>query len=118
MSTNYFAITAETPEGDEGLHIGQHAAGSVFQFRAHTDRALTSARAWYRWMEMHDALILSESRTPIDRDDFWADAQECLLRGARERFVGLAVGQTRRASYGGDEWLDELGYSFADYEFC
>ncbi|MBP2183877.1 hypothetical protein [Amycolatopsis magusensis] len=34
-TTNYYARILSTPAGDDGLHIGQHAAGSEFLFRAH-----------------------------------------------------------------------------------
>lgn len=117
MSTNYYAVTSAAMAPEGGLHIGQHAQGSVFLFRAHTDHGITTARTWYHWMETHDALIVTESQSFVDRDDFWADAQELLLRGTGERFKGLRSGETRQTAHG-DEWLDELGYSFADYEFC
>lgn len=44
MSVNYYAFgpfPGGRPDGD-GLHIGQHAAGQRFLFRAHLEQGLTT----------------------------------------------------------------------------
>ena len=47
MSTNYFLRPADTPEGDEGIHLGKFAQGNAFMFRGYPERNITNYGSWY-----------------------------------------------------------------------
>ncbi|WP_101790997.1 hypothetical protein [Nonomuraea indica] len=110
MSVNYYAVTPDTPEGDEGLHIGQHAGGWEFLFRAHPDLGLVSSEAWREYLSRPDVKILAESGYEVPVEEFMADAT---LRPAEARAKGQRMRVRPRPS-----WADDKGCPFADNEFC
>jgi hypothetical protein len=108
MSVNYYAVTPETPEGDEGIHIGKHSHPYEFLFRAHPDLGLRSAAAWCGFLSRPGVQIHAENGCDETVDEFmpWATT--------RPRYSeGMRFHPDRAVS-----WRDAEGNPFADYEFC
>lgn len=62
MSTNYYLRTPDTPDGDEGIHLGQYAAGT-FTFRAHPDRGVVDYDSWRA--QMAAGVVYTEYGRPV-----------------------------------------------------
>lgn len=113
MSVNYYAVTPETPEGDEGLHIGKHVGGLEFLFRAHRDLALVSVVAWREYLSQPGVRIVAEHGREESLEEFLADA---LKRPADVAGGERALGSRGKAVSFRDH--EARGVPFADYEFC
>jgi len=109
VTTNYYAHGPDLPE--DGLHIGQHALGWEFLFRAHHDRGLTSAHSWYRQLCLPGVEIRSESGTRVPIGDFWADSTR---RVTSDGELIKRFGVSHRE----DEFRDEHERPFSAAEFC
>ena len=114
MSTNYYAITPETPEDDEGLHIGKHSGGREFLFRAHRDLGLVTVAAWTEFLSRPDVKVMAESGYEEPWEEFMADA-------TRRPADAIAAGERRMwgwertaVSYRDD---DARGVPFCEHEF-
>jgi hypothetical protein len=105
MSTNYYLKTADTPDGDEGIHLGQFAAGS-FTFRAHPDRGVTTYEAWLA--QLDTGTIYAESGYQVSRDDM------TVIASAKRRFISWA----ERGSSFRDGFYDMEGRRWLTVEFC
>ncbi|NIL57105.1 hypothetical protein [Salinispora arenicola] len=107
MSTNYYLRTADTPDGDEGIHLGKHTAGG-FTFRAHPDQGVTDYPAWLA--QLDQGVIVSESGYTVTRDEM----------------VAIAAKQSRTPSWvecgsthtGGAGFYDLNGRRWLAAEFC
>jgi hypothetical protein len=109
MSTNYYAVTPDTPEGDEGLHIGQSVGDRAeFLFRAHPDRGLISSDAWREFLSRPHVKIMAESGYEVNVEKFMADATK---RPADMPHSWMMRPRTHFS------WRDDKGCPFADYEF-
>lgn len=115
MSTNFYAVTPDTAPGDEGLHIGQHAAGNEFLFRAHPELGLTNCDAWYRYLSQGQIRIIAEYGVEESLTEFWRDAT---LRPADVGGPNVMRSRWRGSAHRKDEWTDDHGHPFANYEFC
>lgn len=73
MSNNYYLRTADTPDGSEGIHLGQSANGG-FTFRAHPDRGVTDYPAWLAQLDTGE--IVAESGYTVTRDEMVRIASE------------------------------------------
>lgn len=113
MSTNYYAVTPETPDGDEGLHIGKHVGGKEFLFRAHRDLGLVSVAAWRKFLSREDVKIMAEAGYEETLDEFMADATK---RPADAMAAGEGRLWPRTAVSFRDD--DARGVPFYDGEFC
>ena len=113
MSTNYYAVTPETPEGDEGLHIGKHAGGREFLFRAHRDLGLVTVAAWTEFLSHPDVKVMAESGYEVPVDEFMADA-------TKRPADAIAAGERRMWDWerSAVSFRAECGVPFYDGEFC
>ena len=113
MSTNYYAVTPDTPEGEEGLHIGQYVGGLEFLFQAHPDLGLVTVAAWREYLSQPGVKIVAEHGLEEPLDEFMADATK--------RPVDVAAGgRPIRSRHQGVSFrdYDARGVAFADYDFC
>lgn len=105
MSTNFYLRTPQTPEGDEGLHIGLRSMGWPFLFQAHTEPKIESVATW---MELFaTGTIVDEYGTSYSATEFmmmvaWLKAK--CTRWWEEEGSHVSPGSTR--------FRDERGYSF------
>ncbi|WP_326642944.1 hypothetical protein OG884_05950 [Streptosporangium sp. NBC_01755] len=106
MSINYYAVTPETPEGEEWLHIGKHIANHEFLFRAHRDLGLITVEAWREYLSQPGVRLVTDHGWEESLADFMANAT---LRPADDPHGRL---QLRKAA----SFRDERGVPFADYE--
>ncbi|MGW0200652.1 hypothetical protein [Nonomuraea sp. NPDC003201] len=74
MRTNYYAITPQTPEGDEGLHIGKHVGGREFLFRAHRDLGLVTVETWTAFLSRPGVRIVAEHGRDETIEEFMPEA--------------------------------------------
>lgn len=115
MSTNYYAVTPETPEGDEGLHIGQHVSGVEFLFQAHRDLGLTSVAAWREFLSRPGVRIVAEHGLEETLEEFMADATlrpaDTADRPFRQRIRARGKTSVTFRDY------EARGVPFADYDF-
>ncbi len=118
MSTSYYANSAHALRLGfpfyAGLHIGHAAGGWVFQFRAHTDLGLTTARAWRAFLDRPGVVIHDEYGDEVPLTDFWPYATLPAGPATAER------GRVRARQPIGDGypfWVDQDGFPFGDYEF-
>ncbi|MFD1546969.1 hypothetical protein [Nonomuraea guangzhouensis] len=113
MSTNYYAVTPDTPDGDEGLHIGKHVGGKEFLFRAHRDIGLVSVAAWREFLSREDVTIESESGYGVAWETFMADATkrpaDAITAGEKRMWDWERKAVSFRA---------ERGVPFCESEFC
>lgn len=112
MSTNFYAHTATTPAGEDGLHIGQRAYPFEFLFRAYP--GLSTTEDWHRYLTGPGITIISEAGVKISVEAFWpaATARPAQVDyPMRLRWQHLAPRFEWR-------WRDHNGYPFANYEFC
>ncbi|MGA3524128.1 hypothetical protein [Melissospora conviva] len=107
MSTNYYLRTADTPDGDEGIHLGQYAAGQ-FTFRAYPDRGITTYKAWLA--QLKPSQIFTESGSPV--------AVEVMARIASASTGRASWAQCGAAHSGGAGFFDEDGRRWLAVEFC
>lgn len=110
MSVNYYARTPETPEAEEGLHIGKHVGGKEFLFRAHPDLGLVTVEAWRTFLSRPGVTIVAEHGLIEPLEEFMAEAT---LRPADAQSRGERLWPRQAASF-----RAERGVPFADYEFC
>ncbi|MBB2749216.1 UNVERIFIED_ORG: hypothetical protein FHR35_009129 [Microbispora rosea subsp. rosea] len=110
MSINYYAVTPDTPQDEEGLHIGKHVGGKEFLFRAHPDLGLVTVAAWTEYLSRPDVKIMAESG--------YEEPVETFLADATQRPADLGPGQGHLWPRQGVSFRAERGVPFADYEFC
>ncbi|GGK61688.1 hypothetical protein Sme01_03520 [Sphaerisporangium melleum] len=110
MSVNYYAFTSETPEDEEGLHIGKHVAGKEFLFRAHRDLGLVRVEAWHEFLSKPGVVIRAEHGLEKAVEELMSDATK---RPADAAAAGEGHLWPRRAV----SFRAERGVPFADYEF-
>ncbi|MEV0994627.1 hypothetical protein [Nonomuraea sp. NPDC050202] len=113
MSVNYYAVTPETPEGDEGLHIGKHVGGKEFLFRAHRDLGLVTVAAWTKFLSREDVKVMAESGYEVPWQEFMADVTKRpadAIRAGERRMSGW---ERKAVSF-----RAERGVPFYDGEFC
>lgn len=73
MSTNYYARTPDTPANEDGLHIGQSAAGWEFLWQAHRDPQIKSVEDWREYLFQPDVRVVDEyGEEEDDLDGFLA----------------------------------------------
>ncbi|WP_018219122.1 hypothetical protein [Salinispora vitiensis] len=106
MSTNYYVRIANTPDDGEGIHLGQHAAGT-FTFRAHPDRNVTDYEAWLNQLDQGE--IVAESGYTVTRDEMVAIAAKT------PRTPWAECGATHS---GGDGYYDLEGRRWLAVDFC
>lgn len=115
MSTNYYAITPDTPEGDEGLHIGKHSDGWEFIWRGYEDLSLTSVGQWGYFLDYPHVTIVTEAGAEVSHPEFMTHAvrrpADAIDAGERMQCHRVAHGEQHR-------WRDASGNYFVDYEFC
>jgi hypothetical protein len=111
MSTNYYAITPETSEGDEGLHVGKHVGGKEFLFRAHRDLGLVTVEAWREFLSRPGVKIMAEAGYEEPLDEFMADA-------TKRPADAIAAGERRMWERKAVSFRAERGVPFYDGEFC
>ncbi len=112
MSVNYYAITDETPEGDDGLHIGQYVGGLEFLFRAHSDLGLVTVAAWREFLSRPGVRIVAEHGHE--------ESLEALMAAAVRRPVDVKPGELPIRERGQGVTFrdfDARGVAFADYDF-
>jgi hypothetical protein len=105
MSTNYYVRTPETAPGDEGVHLGQLAAGT-FTFRAHPERGVTYYEAWLA--QLDKGVIYTESGYEVSRE-------EMVKTAAAMRRVPSWV--ERGSAFRGG-FYDGMGRRWLTVEFC
>ena len=115
MSVNYYAITAEGEPDAEGLHIGQHAGGWEFLFRAHPKLGLTTTAAWHAFLARPGVRIVAEHGGELALAEFWPDAIRRPAEAGGPNAMRSRFGYGRHRS---GESRDERGCPFAVYEFC
>lgn len=113
MSTNYYAVTPETPEGDEGLHIGKHVGGREFLFQAHRDLGLVTVAAWREYLSRPGVKVMAESGYEEPLEEFMADATK---RPADTQQAGERRIYSRGEGVSFRDY-DARGVAFADYDF-
>jgi hypothetical protein len=119
MSTNFYAINPFTI--GEGYHIGKRSVGWDFLFRAYPEHGLITCTAWHDYLSEPGVQIRNEYGTIVPLDEFWPDA---ILRPSESGLpMRSHVGEPERLAggldaYGLNEFADEHGHPFADYEFC
>jgi hypothetical protein len=107
MSTNYYLRTPDTPDGDEGIHLGQSTADG-FTFRAHPDRGVTDYVGWLA--QLGGGEIFTEYAAPIARDEMVEIASRPGRKASWER-----RGQPHS---GGRGFYDDEGRRWLAVEFC
>jgi len=114
MSTNYYVRDDEHATEPDGLHIGQHAKGNEFLFRAHPDLELTDCDAWRAYLDRPDVVIVAEYGVEVPLDQFWPHAT------ARPAHVGGPnVMRSRQESAPRPNYSrDRHGHPFHDGFFC
>lgn len=110
MSTNFYAVTPDTPEGNEGLHVGKSVGGKEFLFRAHRDLGLVTVAAWTEYLSRPNVKIMAESGYEVPAEEFMADATK--------RPADLKPGEGHMWLRQAVSFRAERGVPFADYEFC
>lgn len=106
MSTNYYLRTPDTPDGDEGIHLGQYAAGG-FTFRAHPELGVTDYDSW---------LALARSGTVFAESGYEVTVDELVETAAARRRIAWAE---RGATHsGGAGFYDDEGRRWLAVEFC
>ena len=115
MSVNYYAITPETPEGDEGLHIGKHVGGKEFLFRAHRNLGLVSVAAWREFLSRPGVRIVAEHGLEEPLDEFMADATKRPADAIRAGERRMWDWERKAVTFRDD---DARGVPFYDGEFC
>lgn len=111
MSVNYFAF-GPLPNGaanEEGLHIGQHAGGWEFLWRAHNTQGLICTDTWDRFLSREGVTIETEAGTVVPLADFWKHAT---LRPAEAKPHSLRSRATAVV-----DWRDRRGCPFRDGDF-
>ncbi len=105
MSVNYYLRTPDTPDHDEGVHLGKYVHGEPFHFRGHPDRGVTDYQSW--WELARTGQIFSEAGTEIPLDDLTdsIDHARCFSK-------------YRRSTPYRDQHDDANGNRFTDVEFC
>ncbi len=107
MSTNFYLRTPETPEGDEGVHLGQYAAGG-FTFRAHPDRGVTDYESW---------LALARSGTVFAESGYEVTVDE-LVETAAASDIRASWAERGATRSGGRGFYDDEGRRWLAVEFC
>lgn len=110
MSTNYYVRTPQTPEGDEGIHLGKSAGGWAFSFRGYPDGKPRPAQVTWEvadfdsWMRLLSlGIIFTEAGSTLTRDE--------MIATALDRPVTWHP-------LGHDQFEDRDGNHFSPYEFC
>ncbi|WP_436763308.1 hypothetical protein [Streptosporangium sp. V21-05] len=88
MTSNYYALTRDTPADDDGLHIGQSANGWEFLFRAHTPHGLTTTAARTAFLSQPQVRVRAENGVEMPAGEFllWATTRpEHSASAIRER---------------------------------
>lgn len=106
MSINYYLRTPDTPDGDEGVHLGKFVGGVGFTFRAHPDRGVTTYEAWLALLDT--GTIYAESGYEVSRDEMVKTA------AVRDRFPSWSeLGSSFKGGF-----FDEKGRRWLTVEFC
>jgi hypothetical protein len=108
MSTNYYLRTPDTPPDNEGIHLGQFAAGG-FTFRAYPDRNVTTYDAWLA--QLDTGTIYAESGYTVTREEMVEIASAA---GSKAK----AWAQCGSTFAGGAGFYDEDGRRWLAVEFC
>jgi hypothetical protein len=106
VSVNYYLRTADTPDGDEGVHLGKFARGCEFMFRAHSDLGVIDYDTWVAFAET--GKIVAEYGREVTVEELLTTVAE-----ARQTW-----GRFRRRTPYPDQYDDARGYRFNTREFC
>jgi hypothetical protein len=117
MSTNYYAH-GPFPGGDteEGLHIGQTAAGWRFLYRGWPEHGLTTAKSWYFFLLKNMSSIRDEYDRPYTLDEFRLIANRA--EGGNGGQLKPRYGDRTNDQLDVGQHIDPDGNAFYSGEFC
>lgn len=120
MSTNYYAQgpfpggDTTGPDGDKGIHIGQHAAGWTFLFASHPQLGLITYKAWAEFIRRPGVAIKNE----YGRDITIEEMDETMTERAGRRLRYGSHGNPRRDLWASDHIDPDGHHAFHEGYFC